>query len=417
MSLINQMLSDLEARKGGTLSHVDSALDGLHPAGALRTAVGERPRLVFMMLLLAGTLAAAWTTRAPLLAYLRAAPPVLPAPPTRAPAVAPSMPGAAQAPAPEASSAEAPVPTPIVVLEPPPAEALAPETFDVRLPESEAALPVEPEVPATAAVREVPADLAPVYLEPEPVRAAPTPRAASAVRELPPPAAGNEDMAGEEPRVDVARLGEPAVEYPGSFRRDKTAAPPVPPAARRLAEVEALFANGSRDLALSKLRGLVLTDPAQEAARERLALELIAEGRVTEAEALLRTGLRLAPTSTRLAQPLGHLLLAQSKPDAALAVLRPATPTLAGHEEYHALLAAAEQRTGAHGLAITRYRGLLKEQPLNGSWLVALAISLLAVDERADAAATFARALDDRALPEPLRAYATREMIRLRERS
>jgi Tfp pilus assembly protein PilF len=417
VSLINQMLSDLEARKGGTLSHVDSALDGLHPAAALRTAVGERPRLVFMMLLLAGALAAAWTTREPLLAYLRAAPPVLPAPPTRAPAVAPSSPATAQAPAAEASPAEAPVPTPIVVLEPPPAEALAPETFDVRLPDSEAAPPLEPDVPAAAAVREVPADLAPVYLEPEPVRAAPPARPASAVRELPPPATRDEDMAGEEPRVDVARLGEPAVEYPGSFRRDRTAAPPVPPAARRLAEVEALFANGNRDLALSKLRGLVLTDPAQETARERLALELIAEGRVTEAEALLRTGLRLAPTSTRLAQPLGHLLLAQSKPDAALAVLRPATPTLAGHEEYHALLAAAEQRTGAHGLAITRYRGLLKEQPLNGSWLVALAISLLAVDERADAAATFARALDDRALPEPLRAYATREMIRLRERS
>lgn len=416
MSLINQMLSDLEARKGGTLSHVDSALDGLHPAGALRTAVGERPRLVFMMLLLAGTLAAAWTTREPLLAYLRAAPPALPAPPTRAPAVAPSMAGSAQAQAPEASPAAAPVQAPIVVLEPPPAEALAPETFDVRLPDSEAALPLEPEVPAAAAVREVPADLAPVYLEPEPVRAAPPPRPASAVRELP-SAAGDEDMAGEEPRVDVAKLGEPAVEYPGSFRRDRTAAPPVPPAARRLAEVEALFANGNRDLALSRLRGLVLTDPTQEDARERLALELIAEGRVTEAEALLRTGLRLAPTSTRLAQPLGHLLLAQSKPDAALAVLRPATPTLAGHEEYHALLAAAEQRTGAHGLAITRYRGLLKEQPLNGSWLVALAISLLAVDERADAAATFSRALDDRALPEPLRAYATREMIRLRERS
>lgn len=408
MSLINRMLSDLEARKGGSLSNVDSALDGLHPASSLRLAVGERPRLVFGMLILGAAFAALWTSRAPLLDALQR--PVVTPQIRSAPLRPPALESAA-APA-SGAIATAPAATSIVVLEPPPAEALAPEVFAVTLPGTEPAPPLNPAVPDVAPelVREVPADLAPAYLEPETVAPA-TPASVAA------PASPHALPPIEEPRIDEAKLAPAVVEYPGAFHRERSQAPPVSPAARRLAEIEAYFANGSRDVALGRLRELVLADPTQEAARERLALELVADSRVTEAEALLRAGLRLRPDSTRLAQPLGHLLLAQGKPETALAVLRAATPPLAGHSDFHALLAAAEQRTGAHGLAITRFRGLLKEQPLNGSWLVSLAISLLAVDERADAAATFARALDDRALPEPLRVYASREMVRLRDRA
>jgi len=405
MSLINQMLSDLETRKGGRLNAVDSALDGLH-AAPLRV-IAERPRAMLGALLVLGACAALWATRGPLLDYVQLAPP---APSMRA-VVAPEPEPVAPLPPVVVPAVEAPaVPAanPVVVLEAPPSvEALAPAEFDVALPPTTVvAPPLEPSVPAHVAPPPViekpataPADLQPLYLDDEgkevarPATApAPAPRA----------------------RPNVAARDE-GIEYPGSFHREQATAPAVSPQAHRLAEIDAMFANGDRERALQALRGFVLATPADETARVRLALEMLSDRRVTEAEALLRTGLRLAPASTRLAQPLGHLLLAQARPDAALAVLRPATPSLAGHAEYHALLAAAEQRTGAHGLAITRYRGLLKEQPLNGSWLVGLGISLLAVDEHADAQATFARALDDRALPEPLRAYATRELVRLKD--
>ncbi|HMM78071.1 MAG TPA: hypothetical protein PJ986_20390 [Gammaproteobacteria bacterium] len=409
MSLINQMLCDLEARKGGRLGHVDAALDGLH-AVPLR-AVGERPRAMLGALLVFSACAALWASRTPLLDSLRLA---LPAPALRA-AIhpAPVAPIVTPAPAPRATAPAPVAVNPVVVLEaPPPVEALSPAEFDVALPPVTApALPLEPSVPVQApppvvqkpapvAERAAPAGLQPIYLDDE----------------------GNEIERGARTREKaprrppaIAARQQAQVEYPGSFRREATTAPAVSPQAQRLAEIDAMFANGDRERALQALRAFVLAAPAEEGARERLALALIADRRVTEAEALLRAGLRLAPASTRLAQPLGHLLLAQAQPEAALAVLRPATPPLAGHAEFHALLAAAEQRTGAHGLAITRYRGLLKEQPLNGGWLVGLGISLLAVDERADAQATFARALADRALPEPLRAYAARELVRLKD--
>ncbi|MCC7122938.1 MAG: hypothetical protein IT493_15400, partial [Gammaproteobacteria bacterium] len=52
MSLINQMLADLEARKGGRLQRVDAALDGLH-AAPLRV-VTERPRAMLGALVVFG---------------------------------------------------------------------------------------------------------------------------------------------------------------------------------------------------------------------------------------------------------------------------------------------------------------------------------------------------------------------------
>ncbi|MGE3773599.1 MAG: hypothetical protein AB7I32_11785, partial [Gammaproteobacteria bacterium] len=175
MSLINQMLSDLEARKGGRLSHVDSALDGLH-AVPLR-AVAERPRAMLGALLVFGACAALWTSRGPLLDYVRLAPPapamraaVAPAPVVQvAPVVTPATPPPAPA---------TPAANPVVVLEaPPPGEALAPADFDVVLPPATAAAPpLEPSVPAhiapppviekpSRASRAAPADLQPIYLD------------------------------------------------------------------------------------------------------------------------------------------------------------------------------------------------------------------------------------------------------------
>lgn len=397
MSLINQMLADLEARKGGNLRHVDSALDGLHPATPLGRHAHEHSRLLIGSLLCVLAFAALWSTREPLLDLLIAHRPV-PALPPAVSSVTPTAPALPASPPPPMvldAAGELP-PTPVVVLDAPPLAPLA-AAPPAQMPETAPKMPpapLEPRVPAMAQVAPpaVPADLGPIYLEDEAAVVTP-----------------------DESRVPLV-AAEPTVEYRGSFRREQSTTPAATPEARRYAEIESLFANGRRDEALPMLRSFVSAQPAREDARLRLALELIAARQTAEADAVLRAGLRLAPKSPRLARPLAHLLLAQGNAQAALDILRPATPPLAGETDFHALLAAAEQRVGAHGLAIARYRGLLKEQPLNGSWLVALGISLLAVGEDGDAMSAFARALDDRALPEALRAFATRELVRLKDR-
>jgi MSHA biogenesis protein MshN len=144
------------------------------------------------------------------------------------------------------------------------------------------------------------------------------------------------------------------------------------------------------------------------------ALALLEQGDTAGAEALLREGLENAPGDSAVARVLGHILLARNDARGAVQVLRPAAPTAASDPEYNALLAAAEQRSGAHAQAIRRYRGLLEQNPDNGAWLVGLGISLQATGEAKAAADAFLQALADPALPAPLHAFAMQQSTQVR---
>ena len=287
MSLINQMLADLEARKGGTLRHVDSALDGLHAAAPLDRHAFEHSRLLGGSLLCVVMLAALWTTRDPLLDLLTARDSAVTTRPLALPGVpaAPALPATPAPPATFDAVSELPL-TPVVVLEAPPIAPVAAPAVELSG-EIRAAVPapLEPRVPVAAKVAPppaVPADLGPVYLEDE--AAVTTP---------------------DESRVPLL-TAEPSVEYRGSFRREQSTTPAATPEARRYAEIESLFANGRRAEAMSILRSFVNAQPTNEEARQRFALELMAGRQATEAEAVLRAGLRLAPKSATLARPISR---------------------------------------------------------------------------------------------------------------
>jgi MSHA biogenesis protein MshN len=206
----------------------------------------------------------------------------------------------------------------------------------------------------------------------------------------------------------VENAADSATEYPGEFHRA--------PAVKHLdvqADALRLAPQSAAAGSAGPLRTFVAKYPTRVDARVRLALILLAADQTAEAQASLRVGLNLAPNQTDLAQVLGHSLLEQDQAQAALAVLRPAVPPLTKNPEFHALLAAVEQRLGLHALAVTRYRGLLQRQPDNGNWLVGLGISLNAQGNTQAAVESFTRAADDRTLAEPLRAFAAQERVRL----
>ncbi|MFM7274520.1 MAG: tetratricopeptide repeat protein, partial [Gammaproteobacteria bacterium] len=140
-----------------------------------------------------------------------------------------------------------------------------------------------------------------------------------------------------------------------------------------------------------------------------LALALIDSGRPEEAEALLREGIAAGPGDSDAARVLGHLLLGQGDARGALEVLAAAAPPLAEDPDYHALMAAAEQRSAAHAAAARRYRELLALQPGNGQWRVGLGISLLATGDGSGAADAFRQALADPSLPPALRSFAMQQ--------
>ena len=411
MSLINQMLTDLEARRGGKLHQVDQALHGLRSA-AEAPRRRKIPRFLGVGALLLITAFGGWLLHQVLNNTVPAAPePLAVVPP---PAPLPALAPVAAAPPAAALS------LPVILADATPRAAAVTQAATPAVPPDAAVAVTQAATPAVTpdAAVAVTQAATPVV----------TPDAAVAVTQAATPVvplggAALSDTGpvlgavvspplGAAPRRGVQNVVEnaadSATEYPGEFHRA--------PAVKHLdvqADALRLALQSAAAGSAGPLRTFVVKYPTRVDARVRLALMLLAANQTAEAQASLRVGLNLAPNQTDLAQVLGHSLLEQDQAQAALAVLRPAVPPLTKNPEFHALLAAVEQRLGLHALAVTRYRGLLQRQPDNGNWLVGLGISLSAQGNTQAAVESFTRAADDRTLAEPLRAFAAQERVRL----
>ena len=359
MSLINRMLSDLEERRGGNLRNVDHAIDGLRATPVPTT---RRKKRIPPATLAAGLLITGLTA---LCAYLLVSrPPAIPV--AQAPAAS-VVPGAEQATAVQAQPAPAT-----------PAVAVTPQAVLI----TDTATPAAQPVAATA-----PPAVPPQAVE-TPAAPAPPPRKA-ALPEPEPEAAPTQPRSRQRmlSKASTEEQQEPLVET----ARSAPARPERPPAESSFHIAEAAPASATDE-----------------------ALALLEQGDTAGAEALLREGLENAPGDSAMARVLGHILLARNDARGAVQVLRPAAPIAASDPEYNALLAAAEQRSGAHAQAIRRYRGLLEQNPDNGAWLVGLGISLQATGEAKAAADAFLRALADPALPAPLHTFAMQQSTQVR---
>jgi len=359
MSLINRMLSDLEERRGGNLRNVDHAIDGLRATPAPTT---RRKKRIPPATLAAGLLIAGLTALCAYLLVSRA-----PASPVAQVPAAAAVPAAEQVAAVQAQTAPAM-----------PAATGTPQAVVITDAATPATQPVAATAPPAAPPQSVEAPAAPMpppekvaLPEPEPEAAPPQQRSRQRMLSK----ASTEEQ--QEPLVETARSAPARAERP--------------PAESSFHIAEATPASVSDE-----------------------ALALLEQGDTAGAEALLREGLENAPGDSAVARVLGHILLARNDARGAVQVLRPAAPTAASDPEYNALLAAAEQRSGAHAQAIRRYRGLLEQNPDNGAWLVGLGISLQATGEAKAAADAFLQALADPALPAPLHAFAMQQSTQVR---
>lgn len=176
------------------------------------------------------------------------------------------------------------------------------------------------------------------------------------------------------------------------------------------------------------------TDAA--AAIEARAMDLISRGRSTEAMALLAQVLQQAPSAGNARAALAALqaeagrrdlalqtLLAGCETDAgrfaaaaarlqaelgdttsALATLE-GVPPAARNAAHHALVAGIAQRGGAHRAAVDAYRLALLDATAPAVWWVGLAISLDALEQHGAALDAFRRAAADTTLPAATRSY------------
>lgn len=386
MSLINQMLADLEARRGGRLDSSARALEGLQPVFLALPGRGDGPlRLLVAALGGAGIAALTWYGVHEF-----------------APA------GALQ---PPAALAQTDVRPPASVASPAPTALV--ETTGIRLARDVAPAELAPEqVPEVATVAKV-ERAAVAELEPAVESQAEPEVAVEAAQPAQPDAVAPADQPGHAslPNLLAAAPAAPMIEYRGTVRMDRHVDPDDPAVA--LAGILPRLHGPGQTRAQRDLERLVARVPTFLPARQALASELLRSRQTAAAERVLRAGLASTPKVPRLAEMLAHLLVARGDVAGALAVLHEARPEARGDVEYLAFVAALEQRLGHHVNAVASYRAALAILPSRGAWWAGLAISLSAQGLVEEARAAYGRALADRALSANLRRYAERERARL----
>lgn len=147
-------------------------------------------------------------------------------------------------------------------------------------------------------------------------------------------------------------------------------------------------------LAASRLLAeVVAVEPANDDAREGLAVALSRQGRIAEADGVLLDGLAVGASPARFAKLRARLQLSRNDLQGALDSLAIAVPAVTADTEYHAMKGAIAQQAGEYELAAATYRELTSMEPANGTWQAGLGMALDALDDFDAARAAYDRAL------------------------
>ncbi|BCO32449.1 hypothetical protein TspCOW1_25520 [Thiohalobacter sp. COW1] len=365
MSLVNQVLRDLDARREA--QPLDAALDGLRSAPpATRSAHKAGIALGTLVLLgLVGTLA--WV-------YL-------------------------QPPQQSTVASERPRPAAVEASEPPIVQTASPLRLAADVPVS--STPAPGTDVQTGAVADN------------------TRSASTVVRPSPPePAASTTPpvtTAGEPGRNDAAAAAAETAAATAAPSMRKTPRPlsATEVAEQHFAEGIAALGQGQWRLAEQSLQAALQTDAWHLRARESLTGVLIYQGRRREAEQVLAAGLERHPQAPSLARPYARLILEQGRDTAAIEVLETALVNAADNADYLALLAGVYQRNQRYTDAAASYRSALSLAPQRAAWWLGLGLALEGSGELPRAAGAYRSAIENPGLNPDARRYAEQRLQQL----
>lgn len=139
--------------------------------------------------------------------------------------------------------------------------------------------------------------------------------------------------------------------------------------------------KGRSSEALALLRQAVVAYPQSEDARQLLVSYLFEAKQDAEAVALLRTGLKSYPEQRGLRKLLAKWQLSHGQPEAVLETLKPMLQESTPDAELSWMLAMANQQSGQHGQALPYFERAINLQPGHAQWYVAYALSLRAAGQ------------------------------------
>jgi MSHA biogenesis protein MshN len=148
-------------------------------------------------------------------------------------------------------------------------------------------------------------------------------------------------------------------------------------------------------------------------ARQALFGLLVQAKKTSEAEQLLSEGLRIDPKQPGFAMALARLQVDRDDSTAAMETLQNSVQFAGTSPDYYAFLAALLQRQGRHAQAVEMYQAALALAPRSGVWLMGLGISLQALGRANDAQNAFKRARATDTLRGELQAFVDQRLKQL----
>lgn len=171
------------------------------------------------------------------------------------------------------------------------------------------------------------------------------------------------------------------------------------------------YAQERSGLAVSSLKNALELYPGHLPARESLVEILGKEGKTGEAMFLLAEGLEIAPDYLGFKKKYARLLVEQGDYDTATKVmLKGGLPTVEDDPEAHVILASLYQRLEEPFLAAQTYRNLLVAWPQTGAFWVGLGGALEGQHLPEEALVCYQRALKTKDLRQDLSQYAKKRL-------
>jgi tetratricopeptide (TPR) repeat protein len=149
---------------------------------------------------------------------------------------------------------------------------------------------------------------------------------------------------------------------------------------------------GEYNRSIQILTGLLEQYPDFTLARETLITFLMQHGHVTKAKQILTASLDEHPSYLPYIQLKAQILISEGKLNRALDLLERAAPPIDKDPKYHAMIAALYQNTGQPQLSAKRYEQLIKLQPNKGIWWMGLAIALESIGNTSQAKEAYIQA-------------------------
>lgn len=166
-----------------------------------------------------------------------------------------------------------------------------------------------------------------------------------------------------------------------------------------------MMERGQRAEAEAALRQVLAAEPGYQPARSALFRLLAGANRQEEAASLLAEGLRLNDSNTQWAMNLARLQAERDDNASAWETLQRTLPYARLQPDYRAFCGTVLQRLNRPAEAIDHYRAALRARPDEGRWWVGLGLALEADNKPTEARDAFMRAQGTGSLPPELATY------------